>query len=91
MSEDILKFVDDTLSLPQTSDALTLYEKSNLIAMRAIQISNGSAPLVKIECYDPIYLAEQEFINRVIPLTIVRKLMDGTTVTVDPNEMLHPR
>lgn len=92
MGECIIKFVDETTSrLPKTSEALTLYEKSNLISMRAIQITNGSAPLIPLdECYDPIYIAEQEFIKRVIPLTVVRKLTDGTTVNVDPNEMLHP-
>lgn len=51
----------------------TKYEKARIISARALQISMGAPPLIKIEGYlDPIEIAKMEFKNDVIPIDVVR-------------------
>ena len=53
---------------------LTKYEIARLVGARAIQLSMGAPPLVKIGEYEinPVVLAEKEFEKNVIPLQVVR-------------------
>ncbi|MCL4379411.1 MAG: DNA-directed RNA polymerase subunit K [Candidatus Marsarchaeota archaeon] len=51
------------------------YEKATIIGARALQLAYGAPPLVKVPegMINPIDLAELEFNNGVIPITIIRK------------------
>ena len=51
----------------------TRFERARVIGARALQISAGAPPLVKIEEEDPIKIAEMEFSRGVIPLGVKRK------------------
>ena len=54
-------------------EGYTKYEKARIISARALQISMGAPPLIKIENYtDPIDIAKIEFENNVIPIDVVR-------------------
>ncbi|NPA38441.1 MAG: DNA-directed RNA polymerase subunit K [Candidatus Nanohaloarchaeota archaeon] len=51
----------------------TKYEKARIISARALQISMGAPPLIKIkDIYDPIVIAKLEFEKEVIPIDVVR-------------------
>lgn len=51
------------------------YEKARVIGARALQLAYGAPPLVKVPegTINPIDLAELEFENDVIPITILRE------------------
>ncbi len=51
----------------------TRFERARIIGARALQISAGARPLVKIEIDDPIKIAEAELAAGVIPLGVKRK------------------
>ncbi len=59
---------------------LSRFEKSRIIGARALQISFGAPVLVEIpsEKIDPLKLADMELEQRVLPITIHRKLPDGS-------------
>ncbi len=50
------------------------YEKARIIGARALQLAYGAPPLMKVPegMINPIDLAELEFNNGVIPITIIR-------------------
>ncbi len=51
----------------------TKYERARIISARALQISMGAPPLIKISDYlDPIEIAKMEFEKDVIPIDVVR-------------------
>ncbi|MBI5046836.1 DNA-directed RNA polymerase subunit K [Candidatus Micrarchaeota archaeon] len=54
---------------------LTKYEIARLIGARALQLSMGAPPLIKVsdEQMTFITIAEQEMDKNVIPLVVVRK------------------
>lgn len=57
---------------------LTRFEKARIIGARALQLSMGAPPLVKVEgVEDPLKLAEIEFEEGLIPLIVVRHYPDG--------------
>ena len=51
------------------------YEKARIIGARALQLAHGAPPLVKVPegMINPIDLAELEFNDQVIPITILRE------------------
>ena len=51
------------------------YEKARIIGARALQLAYGAPPLVKVPegTVNPIDLAELEFNEGVIPITILRE------------------
>jgi len=51
----------------------TRFERARIIGARALQISAGAPPLVKIKVDDPIEIAEAELEAGVIPLGVKRK------------------
>ncbi len=52
---------------------LTRFEKARLLGARAIQISMGAKPLVKItDSLDPIDIAYKELEAGVLPLDVIR-------------------
>lgn len=53
---------------------LTRFEKARLLGARALQLSMGSKPLVKVsESIDPIDIAALELENKVLPLDVRKK------------------
>ncbi|MEK7070469.1 MAG: hypothetical protein AAB966_01550 [Patescibacteria group bacterium] len=59
-------------------DILTKFEETRVISKRAIDLSNGSQPLVSDEIVkllggDYIAIANYEVVNSIVPMTITRK------------------
>jgi len=55
----------------QMTSKLTRFEKARIIGARALQLSMGAKPLVKVpESLDPIDIATLELKKKVIPLDI---------------------
>lgn len=64
-----------------TQENFTKYELARVLGSRALQISHGSTPLVKLTKatlekigYNPIEIAKLELKEGVIPITVIRKL-----------------
>jgi DNA-directed RNA polymerase I, II, and III subunit RPABC2 len=59
---------------------LTRFEKARIIGARALQLSMGAPLLVEFEdvLLNPVDLAIKELETGVLPITIRRKLPDGT-------------
>jgi len=65
-------------------DRLTRFEVARIISARALQVSLGAPILIKPKGkYNPIKIAEEEFKECKIPMTIKRTLPDGEVVVVD--------
>ncbi|MBS3055499.1 MAG: DNA-directed RNA polymerase subunit K [Candidatus Aenigmarchaeota archaeon] len=64
-------------------DHLTRFEVARLVGARALQIALGAPILIKSELTSSIDLAKEEFKNKVIPITIKRKLPSGEKIIVD--------
>jgi DNA-directed RNA polymerase subunit K len=66
-------------------DRLTRFEVARVIGARALQIALGAPILVKVkqERFDPTSLAEEEFKQAMIPMTIKRTLPSGEVVVVN--------
>jgi DNA-directed RNA polymerase subunit K len=65
-------------------DRLTRFEVARLIGARSLQIALGAPVLVKTEeILDSIKLAKLEFKNKILPITIKRKLPGGEEVVVE--------
>ncbi|MBU5688558.1 MAG: DNA-directed RNA polymerase subunit K [Candidatus Aenigmarchaeota archaeon] len=64
-------------------DRLTRFEVARIIGARALQIFLGAPLLIKTDASDPMEIAEQEFRQMKIPMTIKRPLPDGTKEVVD--------
>jgi DNA-directed RNA polymerase subunit K len=66
-------------------DRLTRFEVARVIGARALQIALGAPILVKLkqERFDPTSLAEEEFKDCMIPMTIKRTLPSGEVDVVN--------
>ena len=65
-------------------DRLTRFEVARLVGARALQISLGAPILIEVTGrFDPIEIAKTEFKNKIIPITIKRKLPDGSEIVID--------
>jgi DNA-directed RNA polymerase I, II, and III subunit RPABC2 len=63
--------------------SITKYEKVRLLGLRATQLANGAMPLTNIgNLNNPLKIAEKEFIEGVIPISIIKPLPNGTKVKV---------
>ncbi len=64
---------------------LTRFEVARIIGARALQVSLGAPILIKLEKedIDPIAIAEKEFKEIKIPMTIKRPMPDNSTETVE--------
>jgi len=62
----------------------TRFEVTRLISARALQLSLGAPPLTKVEDSKTMQdLAKKEFIEKTIPLTVLREFPDGTSEKVE--------
>ncbi|MEM5802264.1 MAG: DNA-directed RNA polymerase subunit K [Candidatus Aenigmatarchaeota archaeon] len=64
-------------------DRLTRFEVARLIGARALQISLGAPIFIKTKEKDPIKIAKQEFKEKIVPITVKRKLPNEEEVIVD--------
>ncbi|MEM5882843.1 MAG: DNA-directed RNA polymerase subunit K [Candidatus Aenigmatarchaeota archaeon] len=65
-------------------DRLTRFEAARLLGARALQISLGAPILVKVEKEtNPIEIAKLEFKNKIIPITVKRRLPSGEEMVID--------
>lgn len=72
-----------------TSNVLTIYEMTELIGIRATQISQGAPVFVDIEFIsDPIEMAKKEIINNRCPLYVKRYIGLDRYELWDPNIMI---
>jgi DNA-directed RNA polymerase subunit K len=55
-------------------ESYTRYERARIIGARALQISMGAPLLVKTDKIDPLEIAIEEFTQKVIPITVKRKV-----------------
>jgi DNA-directed RNA polymerase subunit K len=62
---------------------LTRFEFARLLGARALQISLGAPILVKTEKTEPIEIAKDEFREKIVPMTVKRKLPNGEEMVID--------
>jgi len=67
---------------------LTRFEVARLIGARTLQVALGAPILLKSEESDPIRIAKAEFKEKIVPITIKRRLPDGQESTVDIKEAI---
>lgn len=64
-------------------DRLTRFEVARIVGARTLQISLGAPILIKTEEGDPIKVAKQEFKEKILPITIKRKMPSSDEIVVD--------
>ncbi len=64
-------------------DKLTRFEVARLIGARSLQIALGAPILISTKESNSIKIAEEEFKQKIIPITAKRKLPDESEVLVD--------
>jgi len=74
-------FLGEILIWPR--DRLTRFEVARLTGARALQIALGAPVLIKSDETDPIKLAKLEFKNKIIPITVKRRLPSGEEMVID--------
>lgn len=63
-------------------DKLARFEAARLIGARSLQIALGAPVLVKTDKTGPTEIAREEFREKMIPITIKRRMPDGRYVVV---------
>ncbi len=70
------------------SNMITRFEYARILGARALQLSLGAPPLVKlprnIDTRDMLEIARYELEKKAVPLVIVRKYPDGRVEKVEP-------
>ena len=67
---------------------LTRFEVARLIGARALQVSLGAPILAKVEDMDSIKIAKAEFKEKIVPITIKRKMPNGEHMVVNIKEAI---
>lgn len=68
---------------------LTKYERTRIIGARALQLSNGAQPMVKVDgLTDELEIANKELTEYKMPFIIRRKLPDGSYIDVKVSDMI---
>ena len=77
------------ISERQTSKYMSKYEKTRILGLRALQISEGSHIMVDAKGEsDSLRIAQMELRQGKIPMIIRRKLPDGTTEDWSVDELI---
>jgi len=79
--------------LRMTSEIMTKFEYTRIVAERAKQIENGAAPFIKLDPEvgtDPIEIAEKEILLKKCPMKIKRKITKNIIEIWRVNEMIVP-
>jgi DNA-directed RNA polymerase subunit K len=63
---------------PRESETYTRFERARILGARALQVSLGAPILIDVppELVDPVEIAEREFANGRIPITVRRTRAD---------------
>jgi len=70
-------------AIPWPDDRLTRFEVARLVGARSLQIALGAPVLVSTEdSANPIEISKAEFRNKILPITVKRKLPSGVYVVV---------
>lgn len=66
-------------------EKLTRFERARIISARALQLSLGAPPLIKIvsDSVTPYDLSKKEFDERVLPFVILRRYPNGDTRRIE--------
>ena len=65
---------------------LTRFERTRLIGARALQLAFGAPPLLDTKkVISPYDLSRKEFDEKVIPLSVIRALPNGTNIRIEVN------
>ena len=65
------------------------YERARVLGTRALQLSNGAPPMVKVDgISDVMKIAEKELRENKLPFIIRRKLPDGTYIDVKVSDLI---
>lgn len=65
-------------------DVLTRFEVARLIGARSLQIALGAPLLIKAEKdLSPTELAKEEFKEKIVPITVKRKMPDGAQIVIN--------
>jgi len=68
---------------------LTKYECARILGTRALQLSNGSSPMVKVDgMTDVMEIARKELREYKMPIIIRRKLPDGSYIDIKVSDMI---
>jgi DNA-directed RNA polymerase I, II, and III subunit RPABC2 len=68
---------------------LNKYERARVLGTRALQLSNGAQPMVKIDgITDVMDIAKKELMEYKMPLIIRRKFPDGSNIDIKVSEMI---
>lgn len=71
------------MSMEWPKDRLTRFEVARLVGARALQIALGAPILIQTNEADPIKVAKLEFKEKMIPITVKRKLPNGEEVVIE--------
>jgi DNA-directed RNA polymerase subunit K len=55
-------------------ESFTRYEKARIVGARSLQISMGAPLLIETDSIDPLEIADEEFREKKIPITVKRVL-----------------
>jgi len=73
----------------RTEYTLTKYERARVLGTRALQLSNGAEPMVKVDgITDVMDIAKKELMEYKLPLVVRRKYPDGSYVDVKVSDMI---
>ena len=73
----------------KTEYTLTKYERARILGVRALQLSNGAQPMVKVDgITDVMDIAKKELREYKLPFIIRRKLPDGSYIDIKLSEMI---
>jgi len=67
---------------------LTRFEVARLIGARSLQVSIGAPILAKVDDMDSIKIAKAEFKEKIVPITIKRKMPNGEYMVVNIKEAI---
>ena len=68
---------------------ITKYERARVLGTRALQLSNGAPPMVKVEgMVDVMEIAKKELREYKMPILVRRKLPDGTYIDIKVTDMI---
>lgn len=67
---------------------LTDFEIAKIIGVRADQISKGAKPMINTSYTDSLQIAEEEFKQKKIPMSVIRTLPNGKVKEIKSDSWL---
>ena len=67
----------------------TSYEFAKMVGLRALKLSAGEKPLIVVEgAFNPVRIAKEEVLAKLVPFVVIRKLPDGTIEKFNLSDMI---